>query len=135
MSANWYYDIVDMHDHYGMTERFAEIRKDPELAKKLLKFRLDFINEELSEAYEATSADDVLDALIDICVVAIGTMDAFDCDGQEAWQRVLQANLAKKPGIKEGRPNPLGLPDLMKPEGWVAPTHADITGDLDVVFA
>jgi hypothetical protein len=39
--------------------------------------------------------------------------------------------MAKEVGIKEGRPNPLGLPDLIKPAGWVAPDHADNTGLLE----
>jgi hypothetical protein len=38
--------------------------------------------------------------------------------------------MSKEPGIKEGRPNPLGLPDLVKPEFWQAPTHKDNLGDL-----
>jgi hypothetical protein len=25
--------------------------------------------------------------------------------------------------VRESRPNPLGLPDLIKPEGWEAPSH------------
>ena len=36
----------------------------------------------------------------------------------------------KEPGIKEGRPNPLGLPDLKKPEGWTAPEHTTNHGKL-----
>ena len=43
---------------------------------------------------------------------------------------VLEANMAKEPGVKEGRPNPLGLPDLMKPEGWTAPSHEGNHGIL-----
>jgi hypothetical protein len=29
----------------------------------------------------------------------------------------------KEVGIKPSRPNPLGLPDLIKPEGWTPPSH------------
>ncbi len=39
--------------------------------------------------------------------------------------------MAKERGIKPGRPNPLGLPDLMKPEGWVAPSHEGNHGIMD----
>jgi len=31
--------------------------------------------------------------------------------------------MSKEVGIKASRPNPLGLPDLVKPEGWQAPSH------------
>jgi hypothetical protein len=29
-----------------------------------------------------------------------------------------------------GRPNPLGLPDLIKPEYWQSPSHKGNTGEL-----
>ena len=72
--------------------------------------------------------------MIDLCVVAIGTLDAYQVDCLEAWNRVLDANMAKEIGIKHSRPNPLGLPDLIKPEGWIAPTHADNVGLLAKAF-
>ena len=61
-------------------------------------------------------------------------LDAYQVDSLEAWNRVLDANMAKEIGIKPSRPNPLGLPDLIKPEGWIAPTHADNVGLLAKVF-
>jgi predicted HAD superfamily Cof-like phosphohydrolase len=80
------------------------------------------------------AADDTVDALIDLCVVAIGTLDAFDVNSDEAWNRVHKKNMEKEVGIKASRPNPLGLPDLIKPEGWTAPTHADNIGLLSKVY-
>ena len=65
----------------------------------------------------------VVDGLIDLCVVAIGTLDAMGVNVHKAWDEVLTANMAKEVGVKESRPNPLGLPDLIKPEGWIAPVH------------
>jgi len=76
--------------------------------------------------------EEVVDALIDLCVVAIGTLDAYGVDSNKAWDEVLKANMSKEPGIKPERPNPLGLPDLMKPEGWVAPSHVGNYGRLDL---
>jgi len=38
--------------------------------------------------------------------------------------------MSKEVGIKEGRDNPLGLPDLVKPAGWLAPDHSGNHGDL-----
>lgn len=133
MSTNWYRDIADMHDHYGMTEKFHEM--DAYYLKKLLEFRTNFLEEELTELRTAEGAEDVVDALIDLVVVAIGTLHAFDVNGQKAWDEVLKANMSKQVGIKEGRPNPLGLPDLMKPAGWTAPSHLGNHGNLaDVHF-
>ena len=39
--------------------------------------------------------------------------------------------MAKEVGVKEERPNPLGLPDLVKPEGWVNPSHSGNHGILN----
>jgi hypothetical protein len=42
--------------------------------------------------------------------------------------------MQKRSGVKAERPNPLGLPDLMKPEGWVGPDHSDQRTRFDYVF-
>ena len=88
----------------------------------------------VADLKNAESAEDIVDALIDLCVVAIGTLDCFNVDADEAWCRVLDANMKKVPGVKESRPNPLGLPDLIKPEGWVAPNHGGNHGRLTEIF-
>lgn len=121
-----------MHSFYGMTEKFDAMT--PDLLKKTLEFRIKFLEEELTELKTADNAEDVVDALIDLCVVAIGTLCAFNVNGQRAWDEVLDANMNKKPGVKESRPNPLGLPDLIKPEGWQAPSHENNHGTLFFVF-
>jgi len=51
-------------------------------------------------------------------------------DSQKAWDAVHNANMAKVPGVKESRPNPFGMPDLIKPEGWEGPSHEGNHGDL-----
>ena len=132
MTSKWVSDISDMHTKYGVNEKIREF--DKEKLKKFLEFRIAFLQEELDEMKTATNGDDVVDALIDLCVVAIGTLDAFDIESDEAWNRVHQANMNKEVGIKASRPNPLGLPDLIKPEGWAAPTHADNIGMLDKIY-
>jgi len=132
MSNNWVWDMERMHGKYGVRDVIETF--DKEKLEKFLEFRIKFLQEELDEMKGATNADDVVDALIDLCVVAIGTLDAYQVDSLEAWNRVLDANMAKEIGIKPSRPNPLGLPDLIKPEGWIAPTHADNVGLLAKVF-
>ena len=140
MSKNWVKDINKMHAHYGVHEALSQL--DADKLRTFLKFRVDFLQEELDEmraALEAgddvpNRAEDVVDALIDLCVVAIGTLDAFSVNSYKAWDEVLKANMKKKVGIKESRPNPLGLPDLIKPEGWKAPSHAGNHGSLTDIF-
>ena len=55
-------------------------------------------------------------------------------NAHKAWDAVLNANMAKEVGVKESRPNPLGLPDLIKPEGWKAPSHEDNHGVIPSSF-
>ncbi len=124
-----------MHDHYGMgkaVEGFGQ-----EKLHALLIFREKFLREELTELGTAITEHDpegIVDALIDLCVVAIGTLDLFKVDPIKAWNVVHDANMAKQVGIKEGRPNPLGLPDLVKPPGWTAPSHEGNYGLLSETF-
>lgn len=132
MSKNWVSDIYKMHAHYGVHESIDKM--DADKLRKFLQFRIAFLQEELDEMIKADNAEDVVDALIDLCVVAIGTLDAFNVDSHKAWNEVLKANMKKRVGVKESRPNPLGLPDLIKPEGWKAPSHEGNHGTLGDVF-
>ena len=128
MSKNWVHDIWRMHKHYGVHPVMDAM--DGEKLAKFLEFRTNFLQEEVDELRNAKNYDDVVDALIDLCVVAIGTLDAFGVDSHKAWDEVLEANMKKEVGVKESRPNPLGLPDLIKPEGWKAPSHEGNSGLL-----
>ena len=124
MSADWVNDINRMQTKYGVREWIKHAT--PFQLKKFLEFRLNFIKEEYDETCKALSEEDseeIVDGLIDLCVVAIGTLDALGVNVHKAWNEVYEANMNKEVGVKESRPNPLGLPDLIKPEGWTAPSH------------
>ena len=145
MSNDWVRDISTMHlkmgvhgwlrdnerqRRHGTLEEQAEAR---ELMQKFLDFRVKFLEEELAETKQAVANKDpeeIVDGLIDLCVVAIGTLDAFGVNAHKAWHQVHEANMSKQPGVKPDRPNPLGLPDLIKPEGWTAPSHEGNHGVL-----
>ena len=124
MSQNWVQDINDMHTKFGVREVTSKLSAN-HLAE-YLEFRIRFLQEELDEMKHAAKnndAEEIVDALIDLCVVAIGTLDAYGVNAYKAWDEVHAANMSKEVGIKASRPNPLGLPDLIKPEGWKAPSH------------
>lgn len=134
MKSKWAKDIAKMHAKFGVNKVIRSLDKEKLLW--FLEFRVRFLQEELDElklAIKEENWDDVVDALIDLCVVAIGTLDAYDVDADKAWKAVHDKNMQKEIGVKEGRPNPLGLPDLVKPEGWQAPTHADNVGLLEKI--
>jgi predicted HAD superfamily Cof-like phosphohydrolase len=135
LEGDWVQDIREMHEKFGVREIVDSF--DKEKLRTYLKFRLDMLHEELTEARQAFAegdADGVVDAIIDMCVFGIGTLDVFHVDAYEAWARVHEKNMEKSPGVKAGRPNPFGLPDLIKPEGWTSPTHEDNVGTLRKVF-
>lgn len=131
MSKNWVFDIMNMQGHYG-TRKW--IQENPDKLEQFLHFRVAFLKEEFDETFKATGekdAEEIVDGLIDLCVVAIGTLDAFGIDPYKAWDAVLEANMSKTPGVKPSRPNPLGMPDLIKPDNWKAPSHEGNHGKLN----
>ena len=134
MSKNWVKDINEMQYKYGVHKWIHDNRFNPDQLKRYLEFRIDFLQEELSETEAALvgmDAEEIVDGLIDLCVVAIGTLDAFGVDPYKAWDEILRANLSKEVGVKPERPNPMGLPDLIKPEDWEGPDHSDNHGKLN----
>lgn len=131
---SWPLDLFEMHQKFNFHTRVAEL--NPKQLAALLVFRLDFVEEEFDEIKEAALAGDteeIVDGLIDICVVALGTLDLFRVDAQEAWDRVHKANMSKERGNNPTRVNPLNMPDLIKPANWKSPSHKDLTALLESV--
>ena len=137
MVKNWHervlesptdYDVA--HDLFNMHKQFCF--HDVKLNKEHLKGRLDFIQEELNEAYKAldeNNAPDLVDALIDIDVVSIGTLDLSRVNYLKAWELVRRANCSKQPGKNNKRHSMQGM-DLTKPVDWIPPDHSDNVGIL-----
>ena len=154
MSVDWKSDISAMHQKFGVNDWFEKNKHDSVLMKEFLRFRINMCLEELLETASAANLklvddvqtgfgfiqsnqdmveadpEEIVDGLIDLSVFAIGTLDVFNVDAHKAWDEVYDANMVKSAGKKAGRPNPWGLPDLLKPEGWTAPSHEDNHGDL-----
>ena len=138
MSTNWFKDMQAMHKKYGVDEWMKkEKNSDWSRLNKFMNFRIKMMQEELDEtkvAFKNKDQEEIVDGIIDMCVFAIGTLEVFGVDANKAWDQVLKANMSKEVGIKEGRPNPLGLPDLVKPEGWEGPTHKGNHGNITDSF-
>jgi predicted HAD superfamily Cof-like phosphohydrolase len=121
-------------DLIGDTEEFyRRFFKDlPEFDIHRLHFRMRFLEEEFNEtkrAYEKGDAEGFVDGLIDYMVVTLGTLYEAGVDIGKAWDVVHTANMAK---VKNENPSRFGSAgfDLIKPPGWVAPSHADNLGRL-----
>lgn len=120
-------DTRHMLDHYG----FGPDQMTP----GRLAFRLDLLAEEMGEledAHTTANAGEFVDALIDITVIALGTLQLCDIDIDRAWQAVHAANMTKSRGAKPGRHSD-GW-DLTKPVDWQAPCHDDNVGILPSLF-
>lgn len=131
MSNDWVKDIETMHIEKGFYPHMHEKVVKKNLVSDFALYRLNFIQEELNEGFESLENQEYgefVDALIDICVVAITTLDLLDIDSNKAWNKVYEANMSKSLGMKEGRANPLNLPDMKKPENFVSPNHDDNIG-------
>lgn len=129
-----YSDVARMQEDF---ESKQWVEDNPDKLKDLLKLRLRMLNEEHNEtvnAYLSNDSEEFVDGLIDLIVIAAGTLDLFGVDVEEAWDEVMNANLGKAVGVKPGRPNPLGLPDLIKPSGWQPPSHRTNLGLLPDVL-
>lgn len=113
------------------------------LQGKLGEFRLKFLREEIHEYSEAMyraeydlefrpelveqRLEQMLDALVDEVYVAIGTAVLHGFNFREAWRRVHEANMHK---VRATKPTDRGgLFDVVKPDGWVPPSHADLVAN------
>jgi predicted HAD superfamily Cof-like phosphohydrolase len=99
------------------------------LDSDLATFRIDFMDEELSEYALATTTGVLhgqLDALVDLVYVALGTAYMQGFNFNEAFKRVHEANMNKvrTPSTKESLRN--SEYDVVKPKGWVAPDLSDL---------
>ena len=120
--------IIEMHRKFGLDDG-VEIPRHLDADER--NFRIVAMQEELDELTEATTLADQLDALVDLQVFLLGTVyrmgmaDIYD----EAFQRVMNANLEKslagdatqsKRGFKR---------DLVKGPNWAAPNLKDLVGE------
>ena len=113
------------------------------LTGELGEFRLRFLEEELDEYkvahYKATydlqfrpegvagHLEDMLDALVDLVYVAVGTAQLAGLPFDEAWRRVHEANMRK---VRATTPSERGgMYDVVKPPGWEPPRHLDLVQD------
>lgn len=123
-------DIRSMHHKFKV---YDWIENNPDKLSKLMDLRVGMLSEEYTEtlhAYRDKDPEEFIDGLIDIIVIALGTLDIAGVDSDLAWKAVYDANMAKEVGVKPNRPNPLKLPDLCKPDGWIGPDHSQNHGSL-----
>lgn len=143
-------DIAEFHKKFGL-EYHGKVRA---LTGELRRFRQDFMTEELLEydghafaaeqelsispqhrdrASYAYHLEEMMDALIDLVYVAIGTSYLHGFDFKEGWRRVQAANMAKVRAERAEDSKRGSTFDVIKPPGWVAPSHIDLVEVNDLM--
>ena len=135
-------DIEEFHRKFGLLYE----GKPRALSAELSEFRQKFLQEEKNEyvshsesCYIAIRERDeaevtyqlahMLDALVDLTYVAIGTAHLHGFDFKEAWRRVHAANMAKVRAQRAEDSTRGTTYDVVKPDGWLPPRHEDLVED------
>ena len=123
--ADVFEDIRNMHVYFGI-----KVPETPQpLSPDIAAFRIGFLQEEMMEltkAYIHGDFPEQIDALIDILVVASGTLDMMGVYSELHWDEVLKCNMAKRPAHNESESKRKIAIDLIKPTGWVPPDHKSL---------
>jgi predicted HAD superfamily Cof-like phosphohydrolase len=128
MSQNHFQDILDFHSKFNV----PLAPQHSLLEGEALEFRLNFLQEELDElrkAHDEGNLEDAVDALIDLEVVLLGTVQFMGISPeayQEHWDEVHRANMAKERCTDASQSKRGTSLDIFKPAGWTAPDHAPI---------
>ena len=110
-------DLVKaMHKKFGLENTTGPC----DLSKEEKQFRSDAMLEELNEYIAADTLVDQYDALLDLIVFAVGTLERHGFPLQAGFEKVMEANMAKELG-QNGEKRGGFKRDLVKPEGWTAP--------------
>lgn len=83
------------------------------------------LKEEVREFEDSRSDAERVDALIDLCYFAVGGLVKLGLNeeqAQDCFDAVHRANMTKKPGIKNTRPNDGSVVDAIKGENFQDPT-------------
>ena len=110
-------DLVKaMHKKFGLENTTGPC----DLSEEEKQFRSDAMLEELNEYIAADTLVDQYDALLDLIVFAVGTLERHGFPLQAGFEKVMEANMAKELG-QNGEKRGGFKRDLVKPEGWTAP--------------
>lgn len=115
------FDLVkDMHIHFEIPMEATPGFLDEDT----MQFRLDFLEEELSEIHEAwqnSDLEEIADGLIDLIIVALGTAAMMGLPFNEMFMEVHEANMRKVRVDHAGESKRGHGFDLKKPVDWKGP--------------
>jgi predicted HAD superfamily Cof-like phosphohydrolase len=105
------------------------------MTKENEAYRIRFLQEELDEFKDACAAGDLpemVDALVDLAWVAMGTAHYLGAPFNEAWAEVVRANL-EKIRVANDPNKPYRAPGaVVKPQGWAPPRIGEVIDEHNV---
>lgn len=122
---SYYEDVEEFHRKMGLPH--SNDGEAPHLLDhNVLLFRLGFMLEEIVEIIQAATRNDlpkVLDGLVDLTYVGIGTAALGRLPFDEAWNEVHRTNMAKERASGSDDPRSIRghILDVVKPKGWTPP--------------
>lgn len=108
--------VKAMHEKFGL----ANTTGPTQLPDEEKQFRISALQEELNEYEDADSFVKQYDALLDLIVFAVGTLERHGFPLLDGFLAVMAANMQKEVG-QNGNKRGGFKRDLVKPEGWVGP--------------
>ena len=113
-------DIKEFHDKFKLS-----IAGNPKFLNDIdMRFRLDFMQEELEECLRAfynTDLEGFFDGLVDLAYVVLGTAHMMNLPFKKGWDEVHKANMKKERVVNDMQSKRGSSLDVIKPEGWEAP--------------
>lgn len=125
-------DIENFHTKFGLRQEQAAVPVRDDVPGcmhteewKLRHARLREEGLEYDVAVERGEEDAILDSLVDLVYIALGTCYRRGWNFAEAWNRIHSANMKKERGEENSSKYGSGF-DVIKPEGWKTPNLTDL---------
>ena len=96
-------------------------------------FREVCLAEELAEYHNATTLEDQFDALLDLLVFTLGTIQRQGFPLESGFNRVMAANMQKELATTALASKRNFQIDLVKPIGWTAPDLRDLVATTEAI--
>lgn len=118
-------NVAEFHERFGLIYEGLP----SELTPEQVNFAHTAFKEEIDEWFHAVASGDVegqLDAYIDLIYFVLGRVYLQGFNFDEAWNRVHDANMKKVRALNASDSKRNSKLDVIKPEGWVAPSFDDL---------
>lgn len=115
-------DVIAFHDKFDVKPLLIPGLPD----NNTMTFRLGFIQEEFDELKKAcldNNLEEVLDALVDLVWICLGTAHICNLPFYKGWDEVVRANMSKVKATSAEQSKRKFSGDIVKPEGWRGPDH------------